>query len=72
MATLHTQFQASKPSGSKVEDFSNICLCVSMGQTKDPCLEAILDPGTFYLNILGRGGLCNVTYQISNIWAKWF
>ena len=27
---LHTKFQASKPNGSKAEDFFNIFLCISM------------------------------------------
>ena len=69
---LHTIFQASKPSGSEVEDFLIFFLCISMARTYDHWSEAILDSGTFHSNKLGRGPLGNATYQISNIWAMWF
>ena len=69
---LHTKFQASKPSGSEVEDFFYIFLCISMARNYDPWPQAILDPGTFHSNKLGRGLLGNATYQISNTWALWF
>ena len=69
---LHTKFQESKPSGSEVEDFFNIFLCISMARTYDPWPEAILDSGTFHSNKLGRDPPSNAIYQISNIWAMWF
>ena len=68
----NTKFQASKPSGSEVEDFLIFFLCIFMARTFDPWSEAILDSGTFHSNKLGRGPLGNATYQISNIWAMWF
>ena len=61
---LHTIFQASKPSGSEVEDFL-IFFYVFLW------LEP-MTTGQRPENKLGRGLLGNATYQISNIWAMWF
>ena len=37
-----------------------------------PLTRGHLGPWDLHLNKLGRGPLGNATYQISNIWAKWF
>ena len=50
---LNTEFQASEPSGSEIEDFwgffYHIFLCFSMVQTQDALVRAIFDPGTLFL-----------------------
>ena len=45
---LHTKFHASEPSGSQIEEFSNIFICISLLKTKDPEIGAILDLQTFF------------------------
>ena len=68
---LHTTFQTSGLSGSEEEDF----LYISMrfyGSNLGPLARGHLGPWDLHLNKLGRGALGNASYQISNIWAKWF
>ena len=68
---LHTKFQASKPSGSEAEDFS-IFSMYFYGLNLGPLARGHLGLWDLHLNKLVRGELGNATYQISNIWAKWF
>ena len=68
---LHTKFQASKPSGSEEEDFW-IFSMQFYGLNLGRLTRGHLGPWDLHLNKLGRGSLGNATYQISNIWAKWF
>ena len=65
---LHTQFQTSGLSGSEEEDF----LIHFYGSNLGPLARGHLGPWDLHLNKLGRGALGNASYQISNIWAKWF
>ena len=44
---LHTQFQASKPSGSEEEDFLILFYVFQWFKPKTLWPGAILDPGTF-------------------------
>ena len=69
---LQTKFQASKPSGSEEEDFFEYFTMHFYGLNLRPLTEGHLGPWDLHLNKLGRGPLGNATYQISNIWAKWF
>ena len=68
---LHTKFQASKPSGSEEVDFL-IFFMYFHGLNLRPLARGHLGPWDLHLNKLGRGPQGNATYQISNIWAKWF
>ena len=42
------------------------------GSNLGPLARGHLGPWDLGLNKLGRSALGNATYQISNIWAKWF
>ena len=42
------------------------------GLNLGPLARGHLGPWDLHLNKLGKGALANATYQISNIWAKWF
>ena len=59
---IHTQFQASKPSGSEEEDFLIFFLCISMVQTQDPLARGHLGPWDLHLIKLGKGPLGNAIY----------
>ena len=65
---LHTEFQASKPSGSE-EDFKYFHLYF-YGSNLGPPARGHLGPWDLHLNKLDIGALGNATYQISNIWAR--
>ena len=68
---LHTKFQASEPSGSEEEGFWIYFYAFLWFQPGTSWPGAILNPGIFVLNKLGKGPLGNAIYQISSIWAKW-
>ena len=69
---LHTKFQASKPCGSEEEDFWIFFYVFLWFEPTTPWRRGHLGPWDLHLNKLGRDPLGNATYQISNIWAKWF
>ena len=58
---LHTEFQASEPSGSEKEDFLIFFLYIYIFEARTPRCRTILDP------TLDKGPLGNATYQISII-----
>ena len=68
---LHTKLQASKPSDYEEEDFL-IFFYVFLWFEPTTLTRGHLGPWDLHLNKLGRSPLGNATYQISNIWAKWF
>ena len=68
---LHTKFQASKPRGSDVGDFKYFYMYF-YDSNIGPTARGHLGPQDLHLNKLGIGALGNATYQISNIWARWF
>ena len=45
---LHTEFQASKPSGSEEKDVLNVFYVFKWHESRTPLPVAILDPGTFF------------------------
>ena len=60
---LHTQFQASKPSGSEEENFLLIFFYVFQWfKPRTLWPGAILDPRDLHLNKLGKSLLGNATY----------
>ena len=69
---LHTKFQASKPSGSEVEDFLIFFYVFLWLEPMTPGQRPSWTLGPSIRYKLGRGPLGNATYQISNIRAMWF
>ena len=66
----HTEFQASKPSGSEETGFlifSMYFYCSNLGPTD----RGHLAPWDLHLNKIGKGPLGNATYPFSSILAKW-
>ena len=59
---LYTQFQASKPSGSKEEDFFLYFSMYFNGSHLDPLARGHLGPRDLHLNKLGKGPLGNAIY----------
>ena len=49
---LQTKFQASKPSGSEVEDFFIFFYVFLWFEPRTPWQGAILEPGTFVTNTI--------------------
>ena len=68
---LCTKFQASKPSGTEVEDFLIFFYVLLRFDPRTPWRWAIFK-WDLYLNKLGKGAPGNVTYPISSILAKSF
>ena len=60
---LHTQFQASKPSGSEKEDFFFLYFSMYFnGSNLRPSGQGHLGPWDLHLNKLGKGPLGNAIY----------
>ena len=64
---LHTEFQASEPSGSEEEDFLIFFSHISMIWTYDHQVQDHLGPSDLHFITFDKGPLGNATYQISSI-----
>ena len=69
---LHTEFQASKQSGSEEEDFCIFFFLYFYGSNLGTLARGHLGPWDLHLNKPVRGELGNAIYQILNNWAQWF
>ena len=65
---LHTECQASEPSGSEEEDFLIFFfIYISDLNLGDPQVQDHLGPSDLHFIKLDKGPLSNATYQISSI-----